>query len=166
MIPPVKWRKVRNAVATNHLLFIEIEPDQPFSTLAQEVAEWQHKAALWVPMAIVAGVMAGVAGWHIAAAFGALLFAAVGTVAGAVLGNNLRSGTRAIEYWGRAVDYAAGGDLDTLARRLSGYKQFRHAVPLETIKAEILLREDRAMQWLGRNEAALWRVYQTRVTAS
>jgi hypothetical protein len=144
------------------MLLIEIEPDRPFGTLAQEVAEWQSKAVVWIPAAVVGLALGATAGWFAIGLYGAVLFGFIATVALAVITNNLVSGTRRIEYWGRAVDVAAGGDIDLLASQLSGYGQFRGAVPIETIKAEIISREERAVKWLARNRAALERVYSRR----
>lgn len=160
--PPIIWRNVKNARARSYPWFIEIEPQWPLGTLAEEVAEWQHKAALFIPAALLAGGAAGFAGWQIAGLVGAILAGLVGLFAGTVLGNNLRSGTRAIEYWGKAVHVAAGGDLDKLARELSGYGQFRGAVPAETIRAEIAKRIPKALVWLQNNEPALERIYGRR----
>lgn len=159
--PPIIWREVRGAVATNHLWFIEIEPIASFGTLAEEVAEWQHKALVWVPCALLGAVLGGFAGWQAVGPLG-LLAGLIGLFAGAVGGHNLRSGTRALEYWGKAVHVAAGGNAAALARSLSGYGQFRHAVPTETIKAEIGKRIPRALVWLENNEAALLKIYEAR----
>lgn len=156
--PPIIWREVKGAVATNHLAFIEIEPSASLAVLAEEVAEWQHKALVWVPCAMLA---AGLALWLVQGWF-ALLAAPVALVAGAVAGHNIRSGSRAHEYWGKAVNVAAGGQIDRLAESLWGYGQFRHAVPLETIKREIGKRLPRALVWLENNEAALLGIYEAR----
>ena len=163
ILPPIKWREVKNANASNHMLFIEIEPQMPFSTLAQEVAEWQRKALVWVPAGLVGLVFGAFAGWQIAGVFAAVLAGLIGLCAGVVIGNNAVSGTRSLEYWGRAVDVAAGGDIVTLVKELSGYSQFRHAVPLETIKAEIGKRIPKALVWLENHEAALKRIYDERL---
>lgn len=175
MLPPIIWRDVRGARARNHLWGVEIEPSARFGTLAQEVAEWQRKAVVFVPAAAGGALALGLAGWLVAGWFAAALAGLVGLFAGAVLGHNLRSGTRELEYFGRAVDLAAerlahaslpGWDeqahLDRLARELSGYDQFRHAVPVETIKLKITLRRPSAESWLARNRPALERAYARR----
>ena len=162
MIPPVKWRDVKGANARNHLWGVEIEPSARFGTLAQEVAEWQRKAVVFVPSGLAGLALGALAGWFIAGWFAAVLAGLVGLFAGAVLGHNLRSGTRELEYFGRAVDWVAGGDLDQLARELSGYGQFRHAVPVETIKLKITLRRGLAEEWLARNREGLERIYARR----
>lgn len=164
--PPIIWRDVRGAVARSHIWFIEIDPTEPLSTLAEEVAEWQHKAAVFIPSGLATCIALGFAGYQVAGWFAALLAGLVGLFAGAVIGHNLRSGTRALEYWGKAVSLAAGDDLDTLAKSLSGYGQFRHAVPLETIKLKITLRRDPAEDWLARNLPALERAYAKRTLSS
>jgi hypothetical protein len=161
MIPPIKWRNVKNASATNHMLFIEIEPHLPLATLAQEVAEWQHKAKRWIPAGAAGLALGSFAGWSAVGWFG-LVFGLVAMSAAAVIANNLVSGTRLIEYWGRAVDVAAGGDLDMLVEEVRGYGQFRHAVPPATIKAEIEARRRDAEKWFDRNRKALASAYARR----
>lgn len=160
MTPPVKWRNVKGANARNHVWGIEIEPSVPFGTLAQEVAEWQRKAIVWVPAGLAGLVFGAFAGWNIAGVFAAVLAGLIGLCAGVVIGNNAVSGTRSLEYWGKAVNVAAGGDLDALAKSLSGYGQFRHAVPVETIKREIGKRIPKALVWLQNNEATLLKVWE------
>jgi hypothetical protein len=160
--PPIFWRNVKNAVGRSHMLFIEIEPDQPLSTLAEEVAEWQRKAAVFIPAGLVGLGLGAWTGWSIAGPFWAVLFGLAGMAMFAVIANNLVSGTRAIEYWGKAVSAAAGDNLDELAKSLSGYGQFRHAGPLETIKTEIEARLPDAIEWLEKNRAALERAYARR----
>lgn len=157
--PPIIWREVRGAVATNHLWFIEIEPTASFGTLAEEVAEWQYKAVLFIPIGLAMGVALAFAGYQVAGWFASALAGIVGLFAGAVIGHNLRSGTRGLEYWGNAANVAAGGDVEQEARALFVYHQFNRAVPVETIKAEIGRRMPCALVWLHNNEAALRKIY-------
>lgn len=166
MIPPIKWRQVRGANARNHMLFIEIEPDRPFGTLAQEVAEWQSKAIAFIPAGAAGFALLGAGAWFaVSLLWAAALAAILGMMGAAVIANNIVSGTREIEYWGRAVDVAAGGDLDRLVSQLSGYTQFRGAVPLATIRQEILDRVPQARRWLANNNEGLERAYAERLSA-
>ena len=160
--PPVIWRNVKGANATNHLWFIEIEPEAGFNVLAEEVAEWQYKAVLFIPIGLAMGAALAFAGYQVAGWFACVLAGIVGLFAGAVVGHNLRSGTRGLEYWGNAANVAAGGDIEQEARALFVYRQFGRAVPVETIKAEIGRRMPRALVWLHNNEAALLKVYEAR----
>lgn len=157
--PQIKWRKVKNANARNHILFIEIEPHMPLSTLAQEIAEWQFKARVFIPVGLLSCAAGAYAGYLAAGWFGAGMFGFVTLMAGTVFSNNAVSGTRDLEYWGRAVDWQAGGDLARLVRELAGYGQFRNAVPESVIHDEIVKRGAKAGQWVEDNYSALQTEY-------
>lgn len=168
-IPPIKWRRVKNALATNHLLFIEQRPGLPFGAaiLAEEVAEWNVKA--WPAFGAGVAAFAGI-GYAASAlgAFYAVLAALVAGVGAAVIVNNIISSTRRIEYWGNAVNWRAGvrlgadsaSYLAAQARGLSGYGQFRHSVPVDAIIIEITERQVAADKWLDKHWAQVLVVYK------
>jgi hypothetical protein len=157
IIPPTKWRKVKGAKARNHLLYIEQTPGLPFGAprYAQEIREHNLKAFPALAVGLVALIAALVAVWPIGA-FYAVLAALVAAVAGTVITNNAISGTRRVEYAGKAIEWRAAvrfygadaaGYLLSEARELAPYPQFR-AVPLDTIVAGIEAQGGKADKWL------------------
>lgn len=167
LIPRTRWHKVKGAKARNHLFTgIEQTPGLPFGAprFAQEVAEWNAKA--WPALAggLVLAMLAGVAGIMLGLPWwAALLGALIGLMLGVVLVNNAISGTRGLEYRGKAIEWRAavrfeGADafayLRSEAEELAPYRQFR-GVPAKTIAAAIEARGDWADRWLDRRWPAI-----------